>query len=74
MLKTIHHISPKTRDVFSFNCPACGSCHMSQDPDKTHYWTCSNGHEFYVDLYESTAKTLNLCFIDVSKKAGGHHD
>lgn len=75
MIKTIHHISPKVNDVFSFNCPRCGSCRMANiDPDFFNYWTCSNGHAFYVDLYESTAKTLNLCFKDVSEKLGGPHD
>lgn len=74
MLKTIHHISPKAGDVFSFNCPKCGSCHMSQDLDASCYWTCINGHIFYISLYQSFAKTLNLNFLEVSDTSGTHHD
>ena len=74
LIKTIHHISPKIRDVFSFNCPSCGSGHMEQDPEYSHYWTCINGHILYADLYQSTAKTLNLCFITAPDTSGAKHD
>ena len=47
---------------------------MEQDPEYSHYWTCIKGHIFYADLYQSTAKTLNLCFIEVSDTSGAKHD
>jgi hypothetical protein len=62
-MKTVHHIDPKPSDTFSFNCPVCGCAHMERDPQNDRYWTCHNGHEFYVSVYQSSAKTLNLCFM-----------
>ena len=72
-MKTVHHIDPKLGDTFSFNCPVCGSCHMERDPQHDHYWTCHSGHEFYVSLYQSSAKTLNLYFMPVPKNSGENH-
>jgi hypothetical protein len=62
-MKTVHHIDPKPSDTFSFNCPVCGCAHMERDPQNDRYWTCHNNHEFYVSVYQSSAKTLNLCFM-----------
>jgi hypothetical protein len=28
-----------------------------------HDWTCQNGHHFYVSIYESSAKALNIAFL-----------
>jgi hypothetical protein len=59
-LTTVHHININIDDVISVNCPVCKCHRMFRDQEKTSYWTCDNGHEFYVDLYESSAKALNL--------------
>ena len=72
-MKTIHHISPKPKDTFSFNCPVCGCAHMQQDKNCDHYWFCHNGHEFYVRLYQSSAQTLNLSFVPVHDISGDTH-
>jgi hypothetical protein len=72
MMKTIHHIDSKRGDTFSFNCPVCGTSQMTADIDSTMYWTCGNGHEFFISLYQSHAGTLNLSIVQTIK-AGGQH-
>lgn len=64
-LKTVHHISHKLNEVISINCPVCGCAHMEVDRDTGgfHYWTCQNGHYFYVSIYESSAKALNVVLM-----------
>lgn len=63
-LKTVHHISLQLNEVISINCPICGCAHMEADKkiDGFRYWTCQNGHYFYVTIYESSAKALNIAF------------
>jgi len=73
IMKTVHHIDPKPGDTLSFNCPVCGCAHMQQDKNCDHYWFCHNGHEFYVRLYQSSAKTLNLSFVPVHDISGDTH-
>lgn len=62
-LTTVHHITINLKDVISVNCPVCACHRMTQDKEKDAYWTCENGHEFYVSLYESSAKSLSLRFF-----------
>ncbi len=31
--------------------------------DGFRYWTCQNGHYFYVSVYESSAKALNVALL-----------
>ena len=61
-ITTVHHINVNLREVISINCPICKSHRMEQDKQHTAYWTCEEGHIFYVDLYQSSAKALNLRF------------
>jgi hypothetical protein len=59
-LTTVHHVSISLNDVVSINCPVC-SCHrMIQDKQSNAYWTCENGHVFYLSVYQSSAKSLSL--------------
>lgn len=64
-LKTVHHISLQLNEVISINCPICGCAHMEADrkTEGFHYWTCQNGHKFYVSVYESSAKALNVALL-----------
>lgn len=64
-LKTVHHISLQLGEVISINCPICGCAHMEQQKglESFHYWVCQKGHEFYVSIYESSAKALNVSLI-----------
>lgn len=66
-LTTVHHLTPNLGDVISIHCPCCKSPHMEQDKEKHSYWTCANGHVFYVRLYPSSVKSLNLGFHQVNK-------
>jgi hypothetical protein len=69
-LTTVHHININSSDVISVNCPSCKTNQMEQDKEYLSYWTCGNGHKFYVSLYQSSVKTLNLRLIpqfEVSK-------
>ena len=59
-MKTVHHITPKRGDTFSFNCPVCGSAHMQPDSQHQNYWCCKNGHTIFLSVYQSAAKTLNI--------------
>jgi hypothetical protein len=65
LLKTVHHISLKLNEIISINCPVCGCAHMEADKEGGgfHDWTCQNGHHFYVSIYESSAKALNIAFL-----------
>jgi hypothetical protein len=62
-LTTVHHVDIKLGEVISINCPICKCNQMVQNKYWLAYWTCGNGHEFYVSLYESSAKTLNLRLV-----------
>ena len=73
MMKTIHHIDIKTGDTVSFNCPECGSAHMERGEKHLANWICHNGHVFFVMLYQSRAKTLNLAFIPVRDRTEESH-
>lgn len=72
-MKTIHHISPKPGDTFSFNCPVCGSGHMERDQHNDAYWLCHNGHETWVMIYQSSAKTLNFYLQSMNQSTGDKH-
>jgi hypothetical protein len=65
LLKTVHHISHKLNEIISICCPVCGCSHMEADKkiDGFRYWTCQNGHYFYVSVYESSAKALNVALL-----------
>lgn len=64
-LKTVHHISLQLNEVISINCPICGCAHMEADRNTGgfHYWSCQKGHRFYVSVYESSAKALNVALL-----------
>lgn len=65
IMKTVHHITPKHGDTFSFNCPVCGCSHMQQHSQHKYYWLCKNGHTTYVSVYQSAAQTLNISLMPV---------
>lgn len=62
ILTTVHHIAFSSGEVISINCPCCQTAHMERDKENETHWTCEHGHRFYVDLYQSSAKALNIRF------------
>lgn len=60
ILTTVHHIAINSGEVISINCPCCKSANMKQDKKNSEYWMCDNGHIFYLDIYESSARSLNI--------------
>ena len=57
-MKHVWHVQPKLGEAVSVNCPICGAAHITKEDGN--YWRCVNGHALFVDVYQSSANTLNL--------------
>ena len=69
-MKRILHVQPKLDEAISVNCPICGVAHITQE--NGNHWRCVNGHALFVDVYQSSAKTLNLAVMYLPEESHGN--